>query len=773
MKRNQHMFVFLFTGTLFLLCAVLPTVIRSPQSNLETINNKIANPQVAADYGYLFTIGSTTSGSDNDHFEYPYGVAVNASGYVYVVDQGNQRVQVFNNLNMYQYTIGIGWGSGNYQFMNPWGAAINGSGYLYVADTTNQRVQVFDRAGIYRYTIGGNGIGSGDYQFSGPHGIVVNGSGYVYVTDANNYRVQVFDKAGIYQYTICPNGYGSDNDHIGPTYGVAVNESGYLFVADQDNSRVQVFDKAGLYQRTICGSSGSGNYQLVAPQGVTVNGSGYIFVVDSWNHRVQVFNPDGIYQYTICGNGAGSGNDQFSFPRSVAVNSTGGIYVVDANNNRTQVFILPPSELTVFINGGAADTATLAVMLTLSAKGATEMCFSSNGTTYTDWEAFNSLKAWIFDGGPGPKIAYFRARNPAAEAGPTSNVIYYTLPPTGLVISINGGATETKASSVSLTLTATGATQMCFSNDGVTWSPWEPIATTKTWTLAEGAGIKTVYYKARNGTIEVQSLVTDTITFTPDDWWIIPALIAVIVGIVVAILAYTRSRHKKVERFWATSIAKLTDVMNIQYLLVIHKDTGTAILSQNMRSQNLDGDLISGFLTALTSFQSELAAEKLDPAGKRGFTLDYAKFKIFLEDGVFIRAALILGADASETLKEKLVNYINQYEKHFYNELKDWRGNLKTVEGGPNLIEQVFDLQLIHPYIPNLQVNKKEMSSIVRFIYELALNIVKVKPPLLLSDLLEQASAKRKESKNHIWSVIYEMTENQILEPVSIEKKVS
>ncbi len=769
-KRNKQLFILLFTGTLLLLCTVLPIGIRSPQSNLGDGNYKITNPRVASDYGYLFTIGSTTSGSDNDHFKYPFGVAVNASGYVYVVDQSNQRVQVFNCAGIYQYTIGIGWGTGNYQFMNPWGAAINGSGCLFVADMTNDRIQVFDTIGIYQFTIGDEG-GTGNYLFNNPTGVAVNQTGHIYVADSGYHRVGVYDKAGIFLYNIT----GSGVNQLGPCYGVAVNSTGHVFVADQDNCSVRVFDNAGNFQHTICGSSGSGNYQLLVPQGVAVNGSDYLFVADTWNHRVQVFNPGGIYQYTICGNGGGSANNQFRFPRSVAVNSTGGIYVADAYNNRTQVFILPPSELTVQINSGAADTATLAVTLTLSAKGGTEMCFSNNGTTFTDWEDFSTSKSWIFEGGLGSKIVYFKVRNPAVESGPVYNVICYTLPPTGLVISINGGATETKTPSVSLTLTAMGATQMCFSNDGVTWSPWEPFADSKIWTLAEGAGSKTVFFKTRNGTIEAQSLATDTISFSPadNDWWVLPAIIAIIVGIIVAITAYTRGHHKKVERFWATSIAKLTDVMNIQYLLVIHKETGTAILSQNMRSHKLDGDLISGFLTALTSFQSELAAEKLDPAGKKGFALDYEKFKIFLEDGVFIRAALILGAEASATLKEKLVNYITQYEKHFYNELKDWRGNLKTVEGGPNLIEQIFDLQLIHPYIPNLKVDKKELSTIVRFLYELALNIAKVKPPLLLTDLLEQASVKRKESKNHLWTVIYEMIEKHILEPASIEKKAS
>ncbi|OLS12793.1 MAG: hypothetical protein RBG13Loki_3625, partial [Promethearchaeota archaeon CR_4] len=42
---------------------------------------------------------------DNNHFNYPRGVAVNITGYLYVADNDNNRVQVFDNAGTYQYTI--------------------------------------------------------------------------------------------------------------------------------------------------------------------------------------------------------------------------------------------------------------------------------------------------------------------------------------------------------------------------------------------------------------------------------------------------------------------------------------------------------------------------------------------------------------------------------------------------------------------------------------------------------------------------------------------
>ncbi len=759
MKKNQQLHLLLLAESTFLLSIILLTTVRSPQSMHEIIDHKTALPRVASDHDFLYNISTKSL-----LYSYnPYGVAVNMSGHVYIVDQVIHCVRVYDSVGAYQYTIGTGWGAGNYQFIYPWGVAINGSGDLYVADSNNDRVQVFDKAGIYQYT-----IGTGEHKLDNPAGIAVNGSGHVYVADTNNNCVQVFDKAGIYQYTL-GTGPGSGEYQFSNPQGVAVmNNSGYVYVVDTGNNRVQIFDKTGIYQDTIGTGSGNGDYQFSSPRGIAVNNSGHIFVADTDNHRVQVFDIAKTYQYTIGVTGEdGTDNAHFKNPRWIAVNATGGIFVSDYSNYRVQVFglIRAPSGVSIQINGGAADSTTPAVTLTLTAIDATLMCFSNNGTTYTNWETYGPIKAWVLDSGLGLKTVYSKVKNNIYEVGPVQSSINITLPPTGLVISINGGASETDTPRVTLTLAATGATQMCFSNDGMSWSPWEPFAASKTWALAEGSGIKTVYFKARNGTIEAGALATYTITYKSlnDDWWVIPAIVALIIGIIVAISAYARTRHNKVERFWATNLEKLTDVINIQHLLVIHKDSGTTILSQNMRTKKVDTDLISGFLTALTSFQSEIAMEKQDPTGKRGFSLDYANFKIFVEDGLYIRAALILGSDASETLKGKLVSYIDQYEQRFHKELKNWKGNLKAVEGGPDLIEQVFEISLALPHILNPDVILQELSGIAQFIFKIAQKFTENQSSFLLATLLESVSARSKESKNRIWSVIYEMKRKHIL----------
>ena|GEM_PF-922255 len=90
--------------------------------------------------------------------------------------------------------------------------------------------------------------------------------------------------------------------------------------------------------------------------------------------------------------------------------------------------------------------------------------------------------------------------------------------PTGTV-SINSAAQYAASSSVTLTNNTTdtggsGLGQMHFSNDGMTWSGWEPYSATKAWTLSSGDGSKKVYaqYKdnAGNNDADVTSVTWDS-----------------------------------------------------------------------------------------------------------------------------------------------------------------------------------------------------------------------------------------------------------------------
>ena len=88
-----------------------------------------------------------------------------------------------------------------------------------------------------------------------------------------------------------------------------------------------------------------------------------------------------------------------------------------------------------------------------------------------------------------------------------------TTAPKGCV-TVNGGES---VGSTSVTLSLLGTmddsllSQMCFSNDGSSWSGWETYADSKSWTLTVGDGMKTVYAKFKDEVGNISAACSDTV----------------------------------------------------------------------------------------------------------------------------------------------------------------------------------------------------------------------------------------------------------------------
>ncbi len=184
-------------------------------------------------------------------------------------------------------------GSGDGQFSVAGGAAVNqATGDVYVVDVGNDRVQRFDADGNYLSQFGSSGSGDGEFAFivfeAGEVGIAVAPDGSVYVADVGNNRVQRFTAAGTYVSQFGTAGAG-DGQFASPI-GVGVDPAdGDVLVADRDNSRIQRFSAAGAYESQFDGADGD---PLAAPTRVAVDGTGAIYVLEQFS-RVQKFDAAG------------------------------------------------------------------------------------------------------------------------------------------------------------------------------------------------------------------------------------------------------------------------------------------------------------------------------------------------------------------------------------------------------------------------------------------------------------------------------------------------
>ncbi len=183
------------------------------------------------------------------------------------------------------------------QLSSPRQIAVGPDGRLYVAEEFNHRVSVYNPDGTLALTFGQQGGQPGPF-FERPNGIAVGPDGSIFVADTWNYRVQRFTPEGEYITGWGQRGeYGAaaQADPMDGFWGpraVVVDANNQVYVADTGNKRVRVYTADGQWLRDI-GTAGSGVGQLDEPSGLALSSSGLLYVADTWNRRISVFNLDG------------------------------------------------------------------------------------------------------------------------------------------------------------------------------------------------------------------------------------------------------------------------------------------------------------------------------------------------------------------------------------------------------------------------------------------------------------------------------------------------
>ncbi len=259
--------------------------------------------------------------------------------------------------------IGDGGPATDANLFSPVGVALDAAGNLFIVDNGNKRIRRMDSGGVIS-TVAGNGLGgySGDGGFatnatlSDPESVVTDITGRLFIGDSGNNRIRKVGIDGIIT-TVAGNGsfgYTGDggpatNAKLRVVSGVAMDGSGNLFIVDRSSSVVRKVSANGVIT-TIAGKQFSGplgdggaatNASLSQPYGIAVGLSGELFIADNFHARVRRVGTDGIIS-TVAGNGtAGSSGDggaatnaSIRDPRGVAVDGSGNLFIAEYSGCR-------------------------------------------------------------------------------------------------------------------------------------------------------------------------------------------------------------------------------------------------------------------------------------------------------------------------------------------------------------------------------------------------------------------------------------------------------
>jgi sugar lactone lactonase YvrE len=337
----------LLTALLLAACSpsqTLPTqTLATPTDTQQAPSTEESLPvEATVDLGYVSAL--TAFSGDDQAFNRPSGLAVDAEGNLYVADTLNHRLVIIDrNGNLVAVWGGPGEDEGqfNFQFKAELTSDeqdevladvfVDPSGNVYVADVGNLRIQRFDRSGNFLNSFS---TVAPDGGVSQAYSLVVDSTGAIYTLDLQ-FFVTRYDSEG--NFVSRWDGSGQFFD----TGCIAIDAEDHLYVTYPFQQAILKFDTAGNLLATFTlPHLESSSARFATPFGVDVDSNGNMFVTDYLSNRVVVLDPAGNLLAEWYGQGSDLG--KLYGPVEIAVDGFGNVYVSETYNQRVQKFQINP-----------------------------------------------------------------------------------------------------------------------------------------------------------------------------------------------------------------------------------------------------------------------------------------------------------------------------------------------------------------------------------------------------------------------------------------------
>jgi trimeric autotransporter adhesin len=298
---------------------------------------------------------------------YPEDIAVDASGNMYIADAYNHVIRLVTKstgiITTVAGTIGRSGFTGDGaqatlgNLHRPRGIALDASGNIYIADTDNNRIRLVTKSTGFISTVAGRGPGSytGDggqataATLYAPRDVAVDASGNVYIADFYNNRIRLVTISTGIITTVVGNGKAGYTGDGGPAItaslngciSIAFDESDNLYVADNSNNAIRLVTKSTGIITTVMGP-----YELKSPRGIALDASGNLYIADDSDNRIRKVTKSTGQITTVAGTGVsgyeGDGGQatlaKLYTCSGVAVDASGNVYIADTSNNRIRTY---------------------------------------------------------------------------------------------------------------------------------------------------------------------------------------------------------------------------------------------------------------------------------------------------------------------------------------------------------------------------------------------------------------------------------------------------
>ncbi len=312
------------------------------------------------EFEYVLTVAVTTfaggTRGEKDgmgtaaEFLIPQGIAVDASGNVYVADGWGNDVRkispdgMVSTWNTYFEATAVSYSTRH-------DLAVDASGNVYVGDAVNNLLRKITPEGVVT-TLAGSTAGFVDgngenAKFNKINGLTVDAAGNIYVIDVdlmNRYIRKVTPDGTV---TTIAGGFIGYVDGMGisarfrwPT-SIAVDAAGILYITDTSIDKIRKITTDGTVTTFAGGDSGyvdgAGiDAKFDSPDGIAVDAEGNVYVSDTKNNTIRKITPDALVT-TLAGSSEGfldgtPNEAQFYKPTALTIDADGSVYVIDSFN---------------------------------------------------------------------------------------------------------------------------------------------------------------------------------------------------------------------------------------------------------------------------------------------------------------------------------------------------------------------------------------------------------------------------------------------------------